>query len=815
VAAALLPACGHTSHVGPQASYDRASLELVHGEFTAASDEASRSLKEYESKDVLWAWRFRELEARALLWQGLSGQAVTLLDTPFPASLSNSDVSVRRLLTTAIAQVHLSQFDAAERNLACARALVSSSQPQLEGEVDLASGTLAFSKDERQEADVSFRGALVFAEKNNQLFLRDRALGSLGLISKLLGHYDESVDWYEKSLALSESLHAQGIEAKTLGNLAWDYYDLGDTDRAADLFSQAEAASERLGVVNDRIIWLTNIGNIKYRQKDYAAAMRNYNVALDVARGIDDKKHVLICLNNLAVMALGMGTLDSADQYSEEAAHVGLAVDGHSEQILWNLTRARIAVARGHTSEAESLFLQVIRDPSADAPLRWEAQADLASNYATQNQPLLAEREFRDSLDTIEQARSSLNNEEFRLSFLTDPISVYDEFVNFFISHNRPTAALEVAELSRARTLAKGLGVTSTSLSFPIPNFQPAAIARRSHALILYYWLGSRNSHLWVIAPSGVISVFTLPPSGDLKSLADAYHQAVLGPQDPLESQNRAGFRLFEILVGPVSRTIPPDSRVVLIPDGPLAHLNFETLLVSKPKPHYWIEDVAISNATSLILLGQRRASTVSSPGRLLLMGDPVSVGSEYPQLPQARREMQLVERYFAPSERSVFSGAQATVASYLSSQPQTYGFIHFVAHGTASVTSPLDSAIILSPEGGISKLYAREIVAHPLEAGLVTISSCYGAGIRTYSGEGLIGLSWAFLRAGAHNVIAALWEANDSSTPELMDRLYADIHGGEDTAHALRNAKLQLLHSDSVYRKPFYWAPFQLYSGL
>jgi CHAT domain-containing protein len=76
------------------------------------------------------------------------------------------------------------------------------------------------------------------------------------------------------------------------------------------------------------------------------------------------------------------------------------------------------------------------------------------------------------------------------------------------------------------------------------------------------------------------------------------------------------------------------------------------------------------------------------------------------------------------------------------------------------------------------------------------------------------VGLSWAFLRAGAHNVIGALWEVSDASTPRLMDQLYDELKKGRSPEAALRSAKLSLLHSDGVFRKPFYWAPFQLYTG-
>ena len=169
---------------------------------------------------------------------------------------------------------------------------------------------------------------------------------------------------------------------------------------------------------------------------------------------------------------------------------------------------------------------------------------------------------------------------------------------------------------------------------------------------------------------------------------------------------------------------------------------------------------------------------------------------------------------HFDRDRQTVIDGRKATPSSYLASDPGKFSYIHLVAHGTASRESPLDSAVVLSPQGDNYKLYARDIVEKPLRADLVTISACYGSGSRAYSGEGLVGLSWAFLRAGARNVVAALWEANDVSTPKLMDAMYRGISRGDDPATALHEAKLAMLHSDTVNRRPFYWAPFQLYVG-
>jgi CHAT domain-containing protein len=203
--------------------------------------------------------------------------------------------------------------------------------------------------------------------------------------------------------------------------------------------------------------------------------------------------------------------------------------------------------------------------------------------------------------------------------------------------------------------------------------------------------------------------------------------------------------------------------------------------------------------------------------GRLLLIGDPIYSRPEFQSLPHAREEISDVAQHFEPAHRLVLTGAEANPAAYQRSQPAGFAYIHFVSHGVGSEVDPLDSAVILSTDPGAAasyKLYAREILNDPLHADLVTISSCYGAGGRSYSGEGLVGLTWAFLHAGSHHVIGALWEVSDASTPRLMSDLYDGLAHGVGPAGALRAAKLAMIHRGDVFRKPYYWGSFQLYAG-
>ena len=373
-----------------------------------------------------------------------------------------------------------------------------------------------------------------------------------------------------------------------------------------------------------------------------------------------------------------------------------------------------------------------------------------------------------------------------------------------------------MAELSRAQTLEEGLGPAAQHGKISRGSDEFETEARRLGATVLFYWIGSEHSHLWAIAPT-TITHFSLPPAPEIDSAVKSYREAVVQSEDVIQAEQAAGEKLYAMLLAPAEKLIPKDSRVILLPDGSLYTLNFETLIVPAPVPHFWIEDVTLSTASSLSLLASSAQRVPPRKKSLLLVGDALKATDEFAPLSQSEVEMQAVQGYFPESNRMVLSREKATPAAYMSSNPERYTYLHFVTHGTASRLRPLDSAVILSKEPGSDsyKLYARDIVTRHLNAELVTISACNGSGIRAYSGDGLVGLSWAFLRAGAHNVIGALWEvSNAPSTSQFMDTFYGGLNKGQDPATALRGAKLSLLHSDSVYRKPFYWAPFQLYAG-
>lgn len=785
---------------------------MQRGELVLARDEVNAALQRPFPPDSEWPARLNVLKAEILLNQGLYKESFAVLESPLPASLDTSDAAVLRSITQGSDAAGLRRFSDADSFLTAAEYRAQISQPQLLGQIALARGTLEFHRGNWAAAERHYRNALQLARQQKDPFLTVAALGSMGFITTWQGRFDESADWNAEALKLARSVGANDSVSRILGNLAWSYQEMGDFEKALSYHKESEEASERSGVKSDRIQWLNGMAFDYFELRNYQQAEATWQRALTLARDIDAKPYITEVLNNLTDLALEENHLDDAEQQNREAAEIEKENSDPISIIYTTLAAARIQAAKGEFAESRKLFEKVVQDRLAEPSVRWSAESRLAQVYAEQGRPSDAEALFRKSIETIEGARTSIRSEEFRLSFLTTAIEFYNNYIQFLVGRGRSDDALQVAELSRARTLADGLDI-STKLSFPLHNFEPSRTAASLKSVILSYWLGSPRSYVWIVSPAGVDHA-ALPPAAEIELLVNAYRQALVGPRDPLAAGNSAGQQLFDMLVAPAQKHIPPQSRVVILPDASLYNLNFETLIASSPHPHYWIDDATIDYANSLVLLAATPRAP-APPKKLLLIGAPVSPSADFPDLPQAPAEIDRVENHFPTADRVVIEHDRATPSAYFDSQPAQFSFIHFVAHGVASRTSPLDSAVILTRQGDGYKLYARDVVGHPINAAIVTISACHGAGDRAYSGEGLVGLNWAFLRAGARGVISALWEVDDNSTPQLMDHLYDGITKGESPDAALREAKLSLLHSGTIYQKPFYWAPFELYRGV
>ncbi len=814
----LLSCLSDASSFDPSSVYERADKLFIHGDLGAAKREAEIGYRRSLNSDVDWSRKFQVLEATAMLWAGDDQELLQLLVQRPISSATDRDLDIEQASIEATALIHLGKLRDAELKLNQGDDLCAHSASDQCGAVLRAHALLLLNQGHLVLAKAAYLKALTFARAHHDRIFEGTVLLNLGTTLSAQEHHDDALSYEEQAYRLAIDLGAQDLALTALGNEGSEFYSMGNAEKALELYMLSLKQAIALGD-KDSETWLLTVAAKVYADTGALASAESFDLrAVRLARKINRNEKVMNASEDLAQLYVSEGKADQANQYAGDALALAQLSSSQPDILYCHMLQGQAAALRHDWVHADILLHEVALAPESQDRMRWNAHHTLAAMYEAQGKTVEAAQSYENAIKLVEAARTEIKQERSQLTFLNNAARIYDDYIHFLVSQGRTDQALEVADWSRARTLQQGIVVTNNTPSQPQP-LHATEIARSSNTTLLFYWLGAHQSYVWAVTPEKTIMV-PLPAKDEIVFRMERYRRAIVALKDPLRANggrgDTDGRELYQMLVAPVAMFLSADRPVVLFTDGEMTQLNLETLLSTTPAPHYWIEDVTLSSSPSLRVFAMKKIANNSAQARILVFGDPVSADPAFANLPMAAVEIDKIKGNFRSDDELLFSGKRATPSNYLESKPEQFAYIHFVAHATASTTDPLESAVILSRDGAdydSYKLYAREIVKHPITARLVTISACNSSGAKSYAGEGIIGLSWAFLRAGAHNTIGALWEVSDASTPELMGHLYAGLEQQQPPASALRNAKLALLHSGD-FNRPFYWAPFQLYSG-
>jgi CHAT domain-containing protein len=801
----LAAACGRPEP--PQRAYQRLWEMYVSGNLPQTIQSVSREADGWKDRpNTVWFWKFRLLHAEAVLGQGKYEEAAALLRRPVPPLPALAQMAVRRQADLANAYIF---SDPRRANELLDQAAAGATDPDIQLRIRLIRGAGLLSANRFDAAADEFREVLSQAAATGNTYREAMALNNLSRCARFTNRYEDAVAFALQALDKATRAHAGFVQAQVHGNLANYYIYLGNTGGALEHVQQAIKLFEAVGAQSDLMTDLNLLGLVRDAQGDVSAAIESYQRAYKIALELGEKNEAARYAANLSLVLIKDRQWGTAATWNQTAFGVVDGKGGGRIRPYIVRNQARIAEGQGNAQEAVKACRDLLADSQTNQILRWEAYALLANIDAGARNFPQANQEFAGALAAIDSARSLLENPQNRITLLSRLIPFYKQYVDSLVRQDDDAKALTVIESSRARVLAESLRRDSKPMVFDAEALQ--RLSQTTSSLLISFWLAPERSFAWLITPREVRR-FSLPPASEIESLIAAYRNSVEHSWgDPLASKDASGARLWSVLLGEIAPRIPHGSRVIVVPDGALHRLNLETLPVPGPTPHYWVEDVDLAVAPSMTLLASAEKPRHAASPSLLLMGAPVPV-LQFDKLPQAEAEITAIQNHFPEASKAVFTGATATLAAYRQVNPGQFSLIHFAAHAEPNPESPLESAIVLSPDQGQYLLKARDIIGTPLSARLVTISACRSAGARVYAGEGLIGLAWAFLEAGSSAVVAGLWDVNDGSSRLLMDQLYAGIAAGQPPAEALRQAKLAMIQGDPRFRRPYFWAPFQVY---
>ncbi len=383
-------------------------------------------------------------------------------------------------------------------------------------------------------------------------------------------------------------------------------------------------------------------------------------------------------------------------------------------------------------------------------------------------------------------------------------------------------------------------------------------------AEILLYFLGEDRSYGFLVSLKK-FKMLRLPPNGDIDALIRKYRTTLKDPlisEDPededlivdsTQSHVATGLQIFRTLLEPLLQVGDPNTEeLAIIPDGVLYYLPFETVVIAiHPQEsekfaqgrEYMLHRYAISYSPSASVLGNLQAQVARrDPAEMrarkafIGFGDPqykpkASQSDSFhynPTLQQQGfydlsrlfntiKELKAISSVF-PNSNKIFLRDTAT-ESAVKKNLKGYKYIHFATHGILDERNPEFSGVVMNlvkikkPQDGF--LQASEIFDLNLNSDMVVLSACETGLGKVIKGEGMVGLTRAFLYAGTPSIVVSLWTVADDSTSKLMIYFYQQLAKGLPRDQAMRQAKLQLMNETQgesyIYSDPFYWGPFIL----
>jgi CHAT domain-containing protein len=405
---------------------------------------------------------------------------------------------------------------------------------------------------------------------------------------------------------------------------------------------------------------------------------------------------------------------------------------------------------------------------------------------------------------------------------------------------------------------------------------------------LLEYNLGANASYLWVVTNG--VALYKLPPREQVDKLAQDLRAAILPPGQQRRlvgidvasdtrgvppattSPNVANFvtasnALYQVAFAPAASGVG-DKRLLIIADGALNYIPFETLVSSVNGTDYatlpyLINTNELAYSPSASVIGFFRQQTAPAPAgkNVLIVADPVFYGAD----PRARgaaattsqasgdaRGLGLVSALSDVSGEAVTApatGAGLPLARLLGTRAEAqqitaftrqaggvadtlldleasetnlstrdlkkYRVLHIATHGLLNAARPQFTGLALSLVGnktGDGFLRTDEVFNLSLGRPLVMLSACQTGLGREKRGEGVLGLTRAFMYAGAPTVGVSLWSVADNSTATLMSDFYKKYLAAPNTSPnaALRAAQRAMI-AGKKYSAPFYWSPFVL----
>jgi CHAT domain-containing protein/tetratricopeptide (TPR) repeat protein len=688
-----------------------------------------------------------------------------------------------------------------------------------------------------------------------------RTLIDLGELYTSLGDSKKALDNFQQALSITRAVGNRAGEARTLTNIAIMYDSIGDGRKALENFTHGLAiyheiqdlpgqsrslfftalAERGLGRLEDAVQHVeaalaiveslrVKIDNEEFRSSYFANMQGYYRFyvgllmqlhKLHPAEGYDaralqatERAHARTLLDTLT---------ESQADIREGVSPALLKRERSLQQDINTAARKRMQALNAENSQEQSAA-----DASAGASKiealtlqlqQVEAQIRQTSpRYAalTQPQPLTSREIQTRLLDRDTLLLSYFLGQEHSYLWAVTPDSI--------TSYELPKASVvegaarEVYSLLSApgkwSPSARALGIPTNDRAVSQPVSVPAApeAAARLSQMILAPVAGQLGNKRLLIVADGALQYlpFAALPVPSNQAAKNAVYRPLISEHEVVSLPSASTL----VALRDETEGRKPPSKVLAVLADPVFNLDDERLAGvggnlnghSTPPVKPTVNNVTSEGG------GLKLGMDGTVPPRPGTGGTAMYI----PRLPGTRKEATQILALADGRQTRAAMDFDASRTTATSPDLGDYQYVHFATHGFLDSEHPELSGIVLSmydrngrPQDGFFR--ANQVFNLKLSASVVTLSACETGLGKEIRGEGLVGLTRAFMYAGAPRVVVSLWSVNDASTAELMTRFYQGmLKGNLRPAQALQAAQLSML-KDQRFSSPYYWAAFIL----
>ena len=688
--------------------------------------------------------------------------------------------------------------------------------------------------------------------------------GNLSSLYLQLGEYDSAIEAAKRGLAEVPASDQTARRARFLIILASLYAHQGDAGVSQELFRQGIVEADRFGDAELRSNAWDRLGCelLLTRQLPEAedALIEGYRI-----RKLNRLPSLGESYRNLGILRLEQGDLRSASTLLSHSIAESKSPRGRVPQWRFYQARGRLLLAEGKAWQAYADFrlaLELVRNyrlavPASDS-IRIGLEGLLHEVYAsfveTGNRLYFETPRAdlaRETFEAVEENRAAslgARLEERRQLRRNLPPTYWERLEQ--LESAESAALLDGGEgprqtMRRLRGSLIELEARAGGVGF---SMRPDLLktAQRSlggDTLIFSFHLAQPISYLWVVSDSG-LSMYRLPDRQRVVRRVELFRQAVLAGSGEAEALGR---ELYRTLFGELSPEQRSKSRWLLSLDEGLFDLPFAALVAegNRRKPVYLVETHAVRVISGAGMRSAQQPREMRTAGTFMGIGDAIynTADARWPgrvrdeprrwlgwrpswswkpnaaapdtlglsRLPGSGTEIEACAREW-DSASILLKGQEATkqnVRRLLAGGPAV---VHFATHVLQGEQGSSNALIALSVTGsGRDELLGpAEISGWSADTGLVVLSGCSSGAAAARPGAGLMGLTRAWLMAGARAVVASRWTTPDD-VGVFFQSFYRQLRRSpaRDPADALRAAQMEALRSHDWRSQPRFWAAY------